>query len=68
MLDLGLFKSLQDIELFSKVTVDDEMQTVVWPNGLDLAPEYVYFQAFKDDPKFRPQFEAWGYAEKSEVQ
>jgi hypothetical protein len=45
--------------------VDDELQTVVWPNGADLAPEYVYFQAFKDDPKLLPQFEAWGYTGKS---
>lgn len=65
VLDQGVFKSLQDIELFSKVAVDDEMKTIVWPNGLDLAPEYVYFQAFKNDPQLCSQFEAWGYAEKS---
>ncbi len=65
VLDLGLFKSLRDTDLFSQVTVDDQMKTVVWPNGLDLAPEYVYFQAFKDDPRFHSQFEAWGYAENS---
>jgi len=65
VLDSGLFKSLRDTDLFSQVTVDDQMKTVVWPNGLDLAPEYVYFQAFKHDPRLRSQFEAWGYAEKS---
>ena len=61
----GLFQSLGEIELFRKVSVDDELKTIVWPNGLDLAPEYVYFQAVKDDPKLKPQFEAWGYMEKS---
>jgi hypothetical protein len=61
----GLFQSLGEIELFRKVSVDDELKTIVWPNGLDLAPEYVYFQAFKDNPKLKPQFEAWGYMEKS---
>lgn len=50
----GLFQSLGEIELFRKVSVDDELKTIVWPNGLDLAPEYVYFQAFKDNPKLNP--------------
>jgi hypothetical protein len=29
-----------NIELFSQVSVD--MDTLVWPNGFDLAPEYLY--------------------------
>jgi hypothetical protein len=61
----GVFQPLQDKEQFRRVRVDDELQTVVWPNGADLAPEYVYFQAFKDDPKLLPQFQAWGYTGKS---
>ena len=64
-LNLGVFKALQELELFKQVTVDDEMKTIIWPNGLDLAPEYVYFQVFKNDPQLRAQFETWGYAEKS---
>ena len=60
----GVFQQLRDIEQFRQVRADAELQTLVWPNGLDLAPEYVYFQAFKDDPELRPQFEAWGYMEK----
>lgn len=63
-LDQGLFKALRNVELFSKLAVDDELNTIAWPNGLDLAPEYVYFQAFRDDPARRAQFEAWGYLEK----
>ncbi|MEI8186740.1 MAG: hypothetical protein WCG19_08585 [Chlorobiaceae bacterium] len=27
----------------------------------DLAPEYIYFQAFKGDPQLKPQFKQWGY-------
>lgn len=57
----GVFLPLKDIEQFRQVRVDGELKTIVWPNGADLAPEYVYFQAFKDDPKLLPQFEAWGY-------
>jgi len=60
-----VFEPLKDVAQFRQVKVDDELNTIVWPNGADLAPEYVYFQAFKDDPQLRPQFESWGYLEKS---
>ena len=33
--------------------------TVSWSNGLDLAPEYLYFLAFADKPELRAQFEEW---------
>ena len=65
LLDQGVFKTLQDIALFSKVAVDPALRTIAWPNGLDLAPEYVYYQAFKHEPELQEQFEAWGYVEKS---
>jgi hypothetical protein len=61
----GVFQPLQDIEQFRQARVDNELRTIVWPNGADLAPEYVYFQAFKDEPQLRQLFETWGYAEKS---
>ncbi len=35
----GVFEPLQDPAYFAKVRVDDEMGTVVWPNGADVAPE-----------------------------
>lgn len=35
-----LFQELRDIERFKKFRVD--MDTVVWENGLDLAPEYLF--------------------------
>lgn len=33
-----VFEPLTDPEFFSKVRVDDELGTVVWPNGADLDP------------------------------
>lgn len=36
-----VFEPLKNIDLFSKVAVDPELETVVWPNGADFAPEYL---------------------------
>jgi Protein of unknown function (DUF2442) len=37
-----LGEPLRDLEYFRKVRVDDEARTVVWPNGLDPAPELLH--------------------------
>ena len=58
----GVFEALKDKDEFAKFKVDAELETISWPNGADLAPEFVYFQAFKDDPQLKPQFKAWGYS------
>jgi hypothetical protein len=36
-----VFQPLKDVQVFSKVSVDPELETVVWPNGADLAPEFI---------------------------
>jgi hypothetical protein len=36
-----VFDVLKDIDIFKKVAVDPELETVVWPNGADLAPEFL---------------------------
>ena len=36
-----IFESLSEKTEFSKVTIDPELETIVWPNGADLAPEFV---------------------------
>lgn len=56
-----LFEVLKDPQVFRKLRIDEELQTIVWPNGTDLAPEYVYYQAFRDDPKLHTTFRKWGY-------
>lgn len=38
----SLVLPLDDPAYFAKVRVDDEARTVVWPNGLDLAPEVLH--------------------------
>ncbi len=37
-----MFEPLKDLELFSQVRFDPEADTIVWPNGADLAPEYLH--------------------------
>lgn len=37
-----VFQPLKDVETFAKVAVDPEVATVIWPNGADLAPEYLH--------------------------
>jgi len=38
----SLVKALDDPDYFAQVQVDPEAGTVVWPNGLDLAPEVLH--------------------------
>lgn len=37
-----MFEPLRDLAMFSQATVDPVLGTVVWPNGADLSPEYLY--------------------------
>jgi hypothetical protein len=41
----GVFEPLRDPACFAEVLVDAEIGTVVWPNGLDMAPEPLYLEA-----------------------
>ncbi len=54
-----IFKELQNENIFHRFTLD--FDTLVWPNGADLAPEFLYFQAFRDDRNLKEQFRKWGY-------
>ena len=41
----GVLSPLNDPAYFAEVTVDLEAGTIVWPGGIDLAPEPLYEQA-----------------------
>jgi hypothetical protein len=43
-----MFEPLKDAALFAQAAIDPELETVTWPNGADLAPEFLYEQASHD--------------------
>ena len=44
--DVGpVFEPLRDETYFAQAGVDEELGTVVWPNGADLAPEVLHQRA-----------------------
>ena len=54
----GVFKVLQDVELFRKFTVDPDWNTITWQDGeLDIAPETLYFEATGGWPSREPMMQ-----------
>ena len=46
-----VFEPLRDVGLFRRFTFDPEADTIVWPTGADLAPEYLYENAVAVSPR-----------------
>jgi hypothetical protein len=44
-----VFEPLKDKDRFAEVALDKELETIVWPNGADFAPEFLY-------QKLRPNY------------
>ena len=38
----GVFAPLADPQYFARVQLDEELGTIVWPNGADIAPETLH--------------------------
>ena len=37
-----IFQPLKDKAQFSRLSLNEELGTIVWPNGADFAPEFLY--------------------------
>lgn len=55
----NVFRELIDPNNFKTFTVE---YTIIWNEHLDVAPEYLFFKAFENDPSLKDQFKEWGYA------
>lgn len=44
-LDGPVFEPLKDPKVFAQFKVDPDVHTLVWPNGADLAPEFLHEHA-----------------------
>jgi hypothetical protein len=40
-----VFEPLKDPQVFRKFKIDEELNTITWPSGADLAPEFLYDKA-----------------------
>jgi hypothetical protein len=68
MLWKPVFAPLQDPDFFAKFEVDPILGTVVWPNGADVSPEFLYYGEEGPppgyyDPQEEPEDEAEDEAE-----
>jgi Protein of unknown function (DUF2442) len=55
----SIFLELQKEDEFKKFKID--RNTLIWSNGLDLAPEFLFFVTFKKEIEFQDKFKEWGY-------
>ena len=49
-----VFESLKDKAMFESFSLNQELETIVWSNGADFAPEFLY-QKLRPDYILRPR-------------
>jgi hypothetical protein len=54
-----LAKELDDEVAFQNFKVDHG--AILWANGFDISPEYIFFIAHKSNQKYQALFKEWGY-------
>lgn len=47
----GVFKKFADIDYFKRAHVNEDIGTICWPEGVDIAPETLYKLAIRKDAK-----------------
>ncbi len=55
-----VFEPLKDQALFAQAKLDPELDTVVWPNAADFAPEFLYEAARRETMVQEPAVRAPG--------
>jgi len=54
-----IFQPLRDRNYFKRFVL--QSGTLSWENELDFAPEFLFFQLFKNNPEYQTQFKSWEY-------
>lgn len=54
-----IFSRLKNKTNFSNFKLDHS--TVIWSDELDMAPEYLFYLAFKESANYQDKFRCWGY-------
>ena len=57
-----VFEPLEDVAEFSKLRADPELYTLVWPDGADFAPEFLYERVRASRGTLRAQAKLWNGA------
>ena len=68
LLHKPVFAPLRGPAFFAQVAVNPEQETVVWPNGADLAPEFLYWGPDGPPPGYyEPEVEAEDFVTAAQV-
>ena len=54
-----LSRDLQDNKKFAEFRI--EFGVICWSNGFDIAPEYLFYLANKENLEYEETFREWGY-------